>query len=104
MSLFFAIMVHKSLVMYSAGLNLKARFGGSKLKLLGFIGILALITPLGGIVGFIVEVELILNRLGFDRKINHLISVRKIQPNRKSSSNNGVTLFFHCHVLVFGDF
>jgi zinc transporter ZupT len=58
MSLFFGIMVHKSLVMYSAGMNLMAKFANSKIKMFTFVAILALITPAGAIVGYVVEVIL----------------------------------------------
>ncbi|KAE9552870.1 hypothetical protein FO519_003935 [Halicephalobus sp. NKZ332] len=54
-SLFFGIIVHKALVMFSVGMNLTEKLPDRKLLILIFVFILSLVSPLGGSVGLVIE-------------------------------------------------
>lgn len=55
--LFCGIMVHKSIVMYTAGSKILESFNKKMIKPVVFIILLSVVTPLGAIFGFVLEVR-----------------------------------------------
>ena len=58
MSLFFGIMVHKSIIMFSTGVKLAHKYPKSRLKPGIIIVLMSLVTPIGAIVGYILDVSI----------------------------------------------
>lgn len=60
-SLFFGIITHKALVSFSVGMSLTRALSHNKKMVIFLILLLATFSPVGGLIGIAVKVNLILN-------------------------------------------